>query len=118
MQFDAGTWYIVATLISIMVIIIGVMITVISKFVVLNPMEALKKSIDILVATISDIKMFMELQKNHNEIYKTQFDEVYCEIDKMNEKLDNSANEISEHKHKLNNHLQNHVAMNYIEKEL
>lgn len=128
MVFDNGSWYIIVTIISAMVIIIGVMITVISKFVVLNPMSELKRSIDILVATLNEMKTFIELQKSHNLSKDAEIVEIYAEIDKANKirykdfekcanRLDEQHSQISELKHGLANHLQSHISYKLMDSE-
>ncbi len=88
MSFDNGTWWILAGAITIMVTIIGILIGLIMRSMVFNPIKQLSDSINKLIEQINTLNTFIELQKKENDDHKEDMNDIYEELDKHHKKLE------------------------------
>lgn len=95
MQFDTGTWWLVAGSIAVMIAIIGTLVSVMAKFIVINPLADLKSAIDLLIVSINELRTFVELQKSQNANHQSQLTEIFSEIDRHDLQIDEADGAIA-----------------------
>lgn len=101
MTFDAGTWWLVAGIFALLLSITSVLISAISKYVIMTPLKELKLTIEKLTDQLHSFSIFIEVQKKTNYINEKSTNDILKDIEKQWQIIDLHEKEINLIKGKL-----------------
>jgi chromosome segregation ATPase len=113
--FDSGTWFLTAGLITVSVSAIGILLGIIAKYIMYDPMqknmteqkeanEKLTNSITKLTTVMSEFKTFTAVQTEKNITDKEKFDVLFEKNDSREIMIENINREISKHQNAIHQH--------------
>lgn len=101
MTFDAGTWWLVAGIFALLLSITIVLISAISKYVIMTPLKELKITIEKLTDQLHSFSIFTEVQNKTNYINEKCTNDILKDIEKQWQIIDLHEKEINLIKGKL-----------------
>jgi peptidoglycan hydrolase CwlO-like protein len=109
MSFDSGSWYILGILISVMILVIGYLLSLIINQLIIKPIEMFKSSVGELIESINKFNAFMQVQQLHNTDTGKEIEYIKEDIGKIEKKqeifdkrITTSEKAINDNRHQLN----------------
>lgn len=109
MNFDSGSWYILAGVISVMILAMGYLLSLIINQLIIKPIDNFKNSVGKLIESINKFNAFMEVQQHHNidtgkDIGELKVDIIKIEEkqEKFDERISKTEKAINDNRHQLN----------------
>lgn len=104
MIHDAESWWLVAGIITGMVSIISLLLSLLAKYLMLEPMKELKSSIIQLTNHIHELNTFIALQKQENSNHKATLNDIFDELEKHDGVFSKQQAQLDKHKSVLELH--------------
>lgn len=112
MKFDAGSWWLLAGIITVMVTVIGALLTIIAKYLIWVPFQDLKISITHLTAQINELNTSLALQKQEHDNQKNNIIDIFDELEKHQGVLDKHQVALDRHEKVLKDSRTSHKLTN------